>query len=237
VLEPVFEADFLPCSFGFRPRLSAHDALQVPVEECARGRRWVVETDIASCFSAIPRWTMATSAASRAGTTSTGSTGHGTSATGPYAGTKTRIVHLEEGTAGGVPGLLALGQGAAACPRPDQGTDRVDAGHAVPPRATTPWSASPDGDILWVSGSTWAKVCIATPRGVSILESAHCHVVIYIPSLDQPGGVNSDCGLCHLVAFPRGSKLTALCRWTASRRWSYDQSVGDGNELSAAKRT
>jgi RNA-directed DNA polymerase len=54
VFEPVFEADFLPCSFGFRPRLSAHDALQVPVEECARGRRWVVETDIASCFSAIP---------------------------------------------------------------------------------------------------------------------------------------------------------------------------------------
>jgi RNA-directed DNA polymerase len=54
VLEPVFEAGFLPCSFGFRPRLSAHDALQVPVEECARGRRWVVETDIASCFSAIP---------------------------------------------------------------------------------------------------------------------------------------------------------------------------------------
>jgi RNA-directed DNA polymerase len=54
VLEPVFEADFLPCSFGFRPRLSAHDALQVPVEECARGKRWVVETDIASCFSAIP---------------------------------------------------------------------------------------------------------------------------------------------------------------------------------------
>ena len=52
VLEPVFEADFLPCSFGFRPRLSAHDALQVPVEECARGRRWVVETDIASCLDA-----------------------------------------------------------------------------------------------------------------------------------------------------------------------------------------
>ena len=50
VLEPVFEADFLPCSFGFRPRLSAHDALQVPVEECARGRRWVAETDIASCL-------------------------------------------------------------------------------------------------------------------------------------------------------------------------------------------
>lgn len=54
VLEPVFEADFLPCSFGFRPGRSAHDALQVLIDECWRGRRWVVETDIASCFSAIP---------------------------------------------------------------------------------------------------------------------------------------------------------------------------------------
>ena len=54
VLEPVFEADFLPCSFGFRPGRSPQDALQVLVEECARGRRWVAETDIASCFSAIP---------------------------------------------------------------------------------------------------------------------------------------------------------------------------------------
>jgi RNA-directed DNA polymerase len=54
VLEPVFEADMLPCSFGFRPRRSAHDALQVLIDECWRGRRWVVETDIASCFSAIP---------------------------------------------------------------------------------------------------------------------------------------------------------------------------------------
>jgi RNA-directed DNA polymerase len=54
VLEPVFEADFLPSSFGFRPRRSAHDALQVLIDECWRGRRWVVETDIANCFSAIP---------------------------------------------------------------------------------------------------------------------------------------------------------------------------------------
>ena len=27
VIEPVFEADFLPCSFGFRPKRAAHDAL------------------------------------------------------------------------------------------------------------------------------------------------------------------------------------------------------------------
>ena len=53
VLEPVFEADFLPASFGFRPGRSAHDALQVLIDECWRGRRWVVETDIANCFSAI----------------------------------------------------------------------------------------------------------------------------------------------------------------------------------------
>src|SRR5207249_11542181 len=42
------------CSFGFRPRRSAHDALQALVDEAWRGRRWVVETDIASCFEAIP---------------------------------------------------------------------------------------------------------------------------------------------------------------------------------------
>jgi RNA-directed DNA polymerase len=50
VLEPVFEADFLPVSFGFRPKRSAHGALQVLIDECWRGRRWVVETDIADCL-------------------------------------------------------------------------------------------------------------------------------------------------------------------------------------------
>ena len=54
VAEPVFEADFLPCSFGFRPRRGAHDALQALIDESWRGRQWVVETDIANCFSAIP---------------------------------------------------------------------------------------------------------------------------------------------------------------------------------------
>src|SRR3954465_4777167 len=54
VVEPIFEADMLECSFGFRPRRSAHDALQVVVDEAWRGRRWVAETDIATCFEAIP---------------------------------------------------------------------------------------------------------------------------------------------------------------------------------------
>ncbi len=44
----------LECSFGFRPRRSAHDALQVLVDESWRGARWVAETDIADCFEAIP---------------------------------------------------------------------------------------------------------------------------------------------------------------------------------------
>jgi group II intron reverse transcriptase/maturase len=54
VVEPIFEADFVECSFGFRPKRSAHDALQVLIDESWRGRRWVVETDIASCFESIP---------------------------------------------------------------------------------------------------------------------------------------------------------------------------------------
>jgi RNA-directed DNA polymerase len=47
VIEPVFEADMLACSFGFRPGRSAHDGLQVLIDECWRGCRWVVETDVA----------------------------------------------------------------------------------------------------------------------------------------------------------------------------------------------
>ncbi|MGH3969349.1 MAG: reverse transcriptase domain-containing protein, partial [Mycobacterium sp.] len=54
VLEPVFEADFLPCSFGFRPKRAAHEGLQVLVNESFASARWVVETDVADCFGAIP---------------------------------------------------------------------------------------------------------------------------------------------------------------------------------------
>jgi RNA-directed DNA polymerase len=54
VIEPIFEADFLPCSFGFRPKRGQHDALQVLIDEAWGGRRWVVESDVANCFEAIP---------------------------------------------------------------------------------------------------------------------------------------------------------------------------------------
>jgi hypothetical protein len=41
VIEPIFEADFQPSSFGFRARRAAHDALQVFIDECWRaGGRW-----------------------------------------------------------------------------------------------------------------------------------------------------------------------------------------------------
>jgi group II intron reverse transcriptase/maturase len=54
VIEPIFEADFVSCSFGFRPKRSTHDALQVLIDESWKGRRWVAESDIADCFEAIP---------------------------------------------------------------------------------------------------------------------------------------------------------------------------------------
>jgi RNA-directed DNA polymerase len=54
VIEPIFEADMLPCSFGFRPGRSAHDALQILIDESWRGARWVTESDVASCFESIP---------------------------------------------------------------------------------------------------------------------------------------------------------------------------------------
>lgn len=53
VLEPIYEADFLDCSFGFRPGRSAHQALEVIREEVNRGRVWVVDADIASFFDSI----------------------------------------------------------------------------------------------------------------------------------------------------------------------------------------
>jgi RNA-directed DNA polymerase len=65
VLEPIFEADMLPCSFGFRPRRGAHDALQVLIDESWRGRRWVVETDVANCFEAIPHQQLISAVAER----------------------------------------------------------------------------------------------------------------------------------------------------------------------------
>ncbi len=55
VLEPVFEADFLPCSYGFRPGRRAHDAVAEVRHFALRARcyEWVVEGDIEACFDEI----------------------------------------------------------------------------------------------------------------------------------------------------------------------------------------
>jgi RNA-directed DNA polymerase len=53
VLEPIFEADFSPTSFGFRPKRSAHDALEVIRQSANSGAHWVLDADIKSCFDEI----------------------------------------------------------------------------------------------------------------------------------------------------------------------------------------
>src|SRR5579859_8300325 len=53
VLEPIFEADFLPCSYGFRPGRRAHDAVAEVHHFTSRTYEWVVEGDIKACFDEI----------------------------------------------------------------------------------------------------------------------------------------------------------------------------------------
>jgi RNA-directed DNA polymerase len=53
VLEPIFEADFLPCSYGFRPRRRAQDAIAEIQHMTTRGYEWVLEADIQACFDTI----------------------------------------------------------------------------------------------------------------------------------------------------------------------------------------
>ena len=53
VVEPIFEADFLPCSYGFRPRRSATQALETIREAGNRGHNLVVDADIKAYFDSI----------------------------------------------------------------------------------------------------------------------------------------------------------------------------------------
>jgi group II intron reverse transcriptase/maturase len=53
VLEPIFEAGFSPVSFGFRPKHSTHDALEVVRRTANRGYHWVLDADIKACFDEI----------------------------------------------------------------------------------------------------------------------------------------------------------------------------------------
>ena len=55
VLEPIFEADFLPCSYGFRPKRRAQDAIAEIhyFTSPSRNYTWVFEADIKACFDEI----------------------------------------------------------------------------------------------------------------------------------------------------------------------------------------
>jgi RNA-directed DNA polymerase len=55
VIEPIFEADFRNCSYGFRPKRSAQQALEVIRVTANRGYNFVVDADIASFFDSIDR--------------------------------------------------------------------------------------------------------------------------------------------------------------------------------------
>jgi len=55
VLEPIFEAEFLDCSYGYRPGRSQLQALDRVSAALAQGQTWVVEADIRGCFDNIPR--------------------------------------------------------------------------------------------------------------------------------------------------------------------------------------
>jgi RNA-directed DNA polymerase len=53
VLEPIFEADFEPVSYGFRPGRRAQDAIAEVHYFGTRGYRWVLDADIEACFDSI----------------------------------------------------------------------------------------------------------------------------------------------------------------------------------------
>lgn len=53
VVEPLFEADFLDCSYGFRPKRSAHQAHREIKQTINRGFNWVVDGDIQKYFDSI----------------------------------------------------------------------------------------------------------------------------------------------------------------------------------------
>jgi RNA-directed DNA polymerase len=54
ILEPIFEADFMDCSHGFRPERKAHDALDSIRENLEKGRKEIYDADLEACFDTIP---------------------------------------------------------------------------------------------------------------------------------------------------------------------------------------
>jgi len=54
VIEPIFEADFCKYSYGFRPKRSAHDAVDAVAEALLSGHANVIDADLSKYFDSIP---------------------------------------------------------------------------------------------------------------------------------------------------------------------------------------
>jgi RNA-directed DNA polymerase len=54
IIEPIFEQDFLECSYGFRPEKSCHQAIDAIRQAIARGQEEVYDADLKSYFDTIP---------------------------------------------------------------------------------------------------------------------------------------------------------------------------------------
>ena len=54
IIEPIFEADFMDCSYGFRPKRSAHDALAEVHKHLKEGLKAVYDADLRGYFDSIP---------------------------------------------------------------------------------------------------------------------------------------------------------------------------------------
>lgn len=53
ILEPIFEADFQPGSYGYRPKKSAHTAIRRVSEAIAEGKTYVIDLDLRSYFDTV----------------------------------------------------------------------------------------------------------------------------------------------------------------------------------------
>ena len=54
ILEPIFEADFQPGSFGYRPKKSAHAAIQRVWHAILEGKTYIIDFDLRSYLDRVP---------------------------------------------------------------------------------------------------------------------------------------------------------------------------------------
>ncbi|MFH8471009.1 reverse transcriptase domain-containing protein [Streptomyces sp. NPDC017991] len=68
VLEPIFEAEFLPCSYGFRPNHRAHDAVAEVRHLTSHSYEWIMEGDLKACLDEISHTALMERVRNRVGT-------------------------------------------------------------------------------------------------------------------------------------------------------------------------